>query len=841
MRRIVTFLRNQGIKVWVDNEKLVPGTPIWEAEIEKAIKTANAVIVILSPDLKASVWVRREISYAERYNKRIFPVLVRGDENSSITLRLITSQYVDIRENEGAGLGYLCVTLIAYLEELEARERKVKRLAKKAAEERLAREKLEAKQRAEADRQAKIEAERLATQKAEEERLARERAEAERKAQAKLGAIEKDTNERLLDKSLEKQNRILEAAIENKITVGKSAQLFVFIRRLESKGIVSVIKFDVDEEVILDEENVKSKEFQVEFPIEKGGIASANLILRLTSQEFYPRQQQKNIFVPPDGDFEIVTFMVTPLIAGHLILQLEVLVKDVSLTSKTIRTTAIETKVSKNAVALFSIPMVVYAENPNLKKNEPKENITVLVNGNVQGNLIVGDHNQILEAERQARLEAERLAAQKAEQDRLAREKLEAERKAKEETERLAAQKVEEQRLAREKLEAEQKAEIERKAKIKAERLAAQKAEEERLAREKLEAKQKAEQERLAREKLEAERQAKIRAERLAAQNADAERKARERVAQEKARRIGIIFALFFVGVILLVGLLFLLGQNITPGMPARSRQGNLYFTSDHDGTTQVYILNTKGQILRMMSTDWKGNSWSPAPDGLGNLYFTSDHDGTTQVYILNTKGQILRMMSTDWKGNSWSPAPDGLGNLYFTSDHDGTTQVYILNTKGQILRMMSTDWKGNSWSPAPDGLGNLYFTSDHDGTTQVYILNTKGQILRMMSTDWKGNSWSPAPDGLGNLYFTSDHDGTTQVYILNTKGQILRMMSTDWKGNSWSPAPDGLGNLYFTSDHDGTTQVYILNTKGQILRMMSTDWKGNSWLGTIDKQNLGH
>ena len=39
MRRIVTFLRKRGIEVWVDNENLVPGTPLWEVEIEKAIKS----------------------------------------------------------------------------------------------------------------------------------------------------------------------------------------------------------------------------------------------------------------------------------------------------------------------------------------------------------------------------------------------------------------------------------------------------------------------------------------------------------------------------------------------------------------------------------------------------------------------------------------------------------------------------------------------------------------------------------------------------------------------------------------------------------------------------------
>ena len=119
MRRVATYLRNQGVNVWVDNEKLIPGTPIWETEIEKAITGASAVIVILSPDSKKSEWMRREMSFAEQYDKRIFPLLVRGDEDSSISIRLITSQYVDLRKDEISGLNLLHSALAHYLDELE--------------------------------------------------------------------------------------------------------------------------------------------------------------------------------------------------------------------------------------------------------------------------------------------------------------------------------------------------------------------------------------------------------------------------------------------------------------------------------------------------------------------------------------------------------------------------------------------------------------------------------------------------------------------------------------------------------------------------------------------------
>jgi len=192
MRRIVAFLREQGIKVWVDNEKLIPGTPVWEKEIEKAVQGASAVVVVLSPDSKDSEWVRREISLADQYEKRVFPLLVRGDEKTSISIRLIGRQYVDIRSNEDAGLNYVSATLLRYLEELNEREQNAKKEADRLAAQKIKTEKRLAARKAEeerialekvnAERKAKEEADLLAEQKAEEERIALEKVLADRKA-----------------------------------------------------------------------------------------------------------------------------------------------------------------------------------------------------------------------------------------------------------------------------------------------------------------------------------------------------------------------------------------------------------------------------------------------------------------------------------------------------------------------------------------------------------------------------------------------------------------------------------------------------------------------------------
>ena len=119
MLLIAKYLRAQKIKVWVDNEKLIPGTPIWEDEIERAIVNASAIVVVLSPNSKNSEWVKREMTMADQNQKRVFPVLIRGDEKNSISLRLINRQFVDLRGNWEEGMKSLSKALSFYISALE--------------------------------------------------------------------------------------------------------------------------------------------------------------------------------------------------------------------------------------------------------------------------------------------------------------------------------------------------------------------------------------------------------------------------------------------------------------------------------------------------------------------------------------------------------------------------------------------------------------------------------------------------------------------------------------------------------------------------------------------------
>jgi TolB protein len=110
-QNIIKQLRARGINLWVDIENLVPGSPAWEREIERAIRDAAGIIVLLSPDSNNSEWVRREISFAQQNDKQIFPVLIRGEEDDSVPLRLSNHQWVDLRTDSDSGLDGLADAL----------------------------------------------------------------------------------------------------------------------------------------------------------------------------------------------------------------------------------------------------------------------------------------------------------------------------------------------------------------------------------------------------------------------------------------------------------------------------------------------------------------------------------------------------------------------------------------------------------------------------------------------------------------------------------------------------------------------------------------------------------
>jgi serine/threonine protein kinase len=99
-QRLKDHLRGSGFTIWID-EQIEHGDH-WFNEINDAIRTCAAFLVLMSPEAEHSEWVQKEILLAKRYKKPIFPLLLSGDEFPL----LIDLQFADVRDGELPGTDF---------------------------------------------------------------------------------------------------------------------------------------------------------------------------------------------------------------------------------------------------------------------------------------------------------------------------------------------------------------------------------------------------------------------------------------------------------------------------------------------------------------------------------------------------------------------------------------------------------------------------------------------------------------------------------------------------------------------------------------------------------------
>jgi hypothetical protein len=157
------------------------------------------------------------------------------------------------------------------------------------------------------------------------------------------------------------QPRTLDAAMAPRIPMGKPADLAVMVRRTDSAGLKGVL--EIDDAYSAKPEDVRSKPFCLEFPVDRAGKPkSAALTIKLESPEFEPPSQTKKLVVPPDGDSDVCTFLITPLFTGELIVNLEVYAGEGQQISRALRIVSeASDRVLVGGKMLVSIPLYTVA------------------------------------------------------------------------------------------------------------------------------------------------------------------------------------------------------------------------------------------------------------------------------------------------------------------------------------------------------------------------------------------------------------------------------------------------------------------------------------------------
>jgi len=157
--------------------------------------------------------------------------------------------------------------------------------------------------------------------------------------------------------------RVLDAAMPGHIVKDRATELLVLIRLPGSTGLAGVLQ--TDDEAEAHPEDVRSRPFDITFPLgPTGRPESLKVTVELTSPDFSPPQQHKNLFVPVSADSEICPFLLTPVRTGQLTVVIELQWQDAQRGYRRLRTNCIaeagEAAV-KPTLNVVQMPLVVGA------------------------------------------------------------------------------------------------------------------------------------------------------------------------------------------------------------------------------------------------------------------------------------------------------------------------------------------------------------------------------------------------------------------------------------------------------------------------------------------------
>jgi hypothetical protein len=96
--RVQTALESAGLRVWIDQMGIPPGTANWRGAIQAAIRDSRCFVTIFSPGAIESRWVQEEIDYAALLGKPFFAVLGAGEESQSVPFGYSRHQWADVRD-----------------------------------------------------------------------------------------------------------------------------------------------------------------------------------------------------------------------------------------------------------------------------------------------------------------------------------------------------------------------------------------------------------------------------------------------------------------------------------------------------------------------------------------------------------------------------------------------------------------------------------------------------------------------------------------------------------------------------------------------------------------------
>jgi Tol biopolymer transport system component len=271
--------------------------------------------------------------------------------------------------------------------------------------------------------------------------------------------------------------------------------------------------------------------------------------------------------------------------------------------------------------------------------------------------------------------------------------------------------------------------------------------------------------------------------------------------------------------------ILILLSIASYPVANAQSTQNlqdmRIVFTSDRDGTDQLYLMNVDGTNVSMFpyaAARPRFNYQIRYSPVINRIIFeaTQDLGYPTQITMTNLDGTgITSLIENRTLVALGGFSPDG-AKIVYTATSDGVPEIYTANSNGtNVQQLTSNSFIDNSPEWSPNGLRIIY-TSTKDGNSEIYLMNTDGtNQLRLTNNIYSDTSPRWSPDGTRIVFVSDRNGGKDQIFAMNSDGSNVIQLTNSLGFNiepSWSPDSS---RIVFTSGRDDNTEIYVMNSDG--------------------------